>query len=41
MNKVIVFYVPVNFRAKQSHWVPAYMRGKVVEFHAGQTKKSA
>ncbi|HEX4602362.1 MAG TPA: hypothetical protein VH724_00065 [Candidatus Angelobacter sp.] len=41
MNKVIVFYVPQNFRAAQAPWVPASMRGRILEFHASQAKKSA
>jgi hypothetical protein len=41
MNKIIVFYVPENYRATQSPWAPASMRGKIIEFRAGQAKKSA
>jgi hypothetical protein len=31
MAKVIEFYVPVNFH-KPVKWVPAEMRGRVIEF---------
>ena len=39
MAQVIEFYIPNRFR-KNTKWVPAQQRGRVIEFPA-QIKKSA
>jgi hypothetical protein len=40
MAQVIEFYVPDRFR-KKVKWVPASLRGKVIEFPATPVKKTA
>lgn len=39
MAKIIEFYIPSRFR-KNAKWVPAELRGQVIEFSTGK-KKSA
>jgi hypothetical protein len=41
MGKLIEFYIPVNFPLHSTLWVSPSERGKVIEFHAVQDKKSA
>lgn len=41
MDKLIVFYVPVNFKALSAKWISPSERGKVIQFHALPAKKSA
>jgi hypothetical protein len=41
MRKLIVFYVPANFKPSPVQWIPPSERGKVIEFHGEQAKKSA
>jgi len=41
MGELIVFYMPVNFKASSAKWVPPSERGKVIQFQALQAKKSA
>ena len=40
MAKVIEFYIPEKYRQKVK-WIPVEQRGKVLEFPAVITKKSA
>ena len=39
MRKLIVFYVPANFKPSPVQWIPPSERGKVIEFHGEQAKK--
>jgi hypothetical protein len=41
MGQLIVFYVPASFRAPAAKWMPPSERGKIIDFHATATKKSA
>lgn len=41
MAKLIMFYVPANFPLSNKQWTPEEMRGKVINFPAGKTRKSA
>lgn len=41
MAKVIMFYVPANFPLSNKQWTPEEMRGKVINFPASKTRKSA
>jgi hypothetical protein len=38
MGKLIIFYVPANFKSLPVKWMPPSERGKVIAF---QAKKSA
>jgi hypothetical protein len=40
MARVIPFYIPENFRPKVK-WIPSAGPGKVIEFPATPTKRSA
>jgi hypothetical protein len=37
MAKIIVFYVPSNFRKKATKWIPPEQRGKVIPFGSATT----
>ena len=41
MAKVIEFYVPINFPLSNKQWTPEELRGKIINFPAGKTRKSA
>jgi hypothetical protein len=41
MAKLIVFYVPENFQKPKKQWTPEELRGKIIDFHASNTRKSA
>jgi hypothetical protein len=41
MAKLIVFYVPANFQSTKKQWTPEELRGKIINFHASNTRKSA
>jgi hypothetical protein len=41
MAKLIVFYVPANFQTPKKRWTPEELRGKIINFHACTTRKSA
>jgi hypothetical protein len=41
MAKLIEFYVPANFQSPKKQWTPEELRGKIINFHAGITRKSA
>ena len=41
MAKLIEFYVPANFKPPQKRWTPEELRGKIIDFHASTTRKSA
>jgi hypothetical protein len=41
MGKLIEFYIPVNFPLRSLHWISPSERGKIIEFHALQDKKTA
>ena len=41
MAKVIEFYVPANFQTPQKRWTPDKLRGKIIDFPASNTRKSA
>jgi hypothetical protein len=41
MAKLIEFYVPANFQSPKKQWTPEELRGKIINFHAGATRKSA
>jgi hypothetical protein len=41
MAKLIEFYVPANFQSPKKQWTPEELRGKIINFHAGTTRKSA
>jgi hypothetical protein len=40
MAQVIEFYIPAGFRAK-ARWVPAEVRGKIIQFPTMAMKRSA
>ena len=41
MAKLIEFYVPANFQSPKKQWAPEELRGKIINFHACTTRKSA
>jgi len=41
MAKLIMFYVPANFQSPKKQWTPEELRGKIINFHACTTRKSA
>jgi hypothetical protein len=41
MAKVIEFYVPINFPLSNKQWAPEELRGKIINFPARTTRKSA
>jgi hypothetical protein len=41
MAKMIEFYVPANFRPPKKRWTPEDLRGKIIDFQASITRKSA
>jgi hypothetical protein len=41
MAKLIVFYVPANFPLSNKQWTPEELRGKIINFPARTTRKSA
>lgn len=41
MAKLIEFYVPKTFHAPKKRWTPAELRGKIIDFQAASTRKSA
>jgi hypothetical protein len=41
MAKLIEFYVPANFQSPKKKWTPEELRGKIIDFHATNTRKSA
>lgn len=41
MAKLIEFYVPANFQSPKKQWTPEELRGKIIDFHASNTRKSA
>jgi hypothetical protein len=41
MAKLIEFYVPANFQSPKKQWTPEELRGKIINFHACTTRKSA
>jgi len=40
MAKLINFYVPANFHPKKQ-WTPEDLRGKIIDFPVGASRKSA
>jgi hypothetical protein len=40
MGKLIVFYVPASFPLRPANWLSPE-RGKIIEFHAKEDRKSA
>jgi hypothetical protein len=40
MAKLIEFYVPASFQPKKQ-WTPEELRGKIIDFHVSNTRKSA
>lgn len=40
MAKLIKFYVPANFQPKKQ-WTPEELRGKIIDFPVGASRKSA
>jgi hypothetical protein len=41
MAKLIEFYVPANFQTPKTRWTPEELRGKIIDFRASTTRKSA
>jgi hypothetical protein len=41
MAKLIEFYVPANFQTPKTRWTPEELRGKIIDFPASNTRKSA
>ena len=41
MAKLIMFYVPANFQLSNKQWTPEEERGKIINFPARVTRKSA
>jgi len=41
MAKLIEFYVPANFKAPKTRLTNEELRGKIIDFHASNTRKSA
>ncbi|HEV7519856.1 MAG TPA: hypothetical protein VGP89_02075 [Candidatus Angelobacter sp.] len=41
MAKLIEFYVPANFQTPKTRWTPEELRGKIIDFQASATRKSA
>jgi hypothetical protein len=41
MGELIVFYVPVSFKASAGKWIPPSERGKIIDFQSMQARKSA
>jgi hypothetical protein len=41
MCKVIIFYVPANFKSSPAKWMLPSKRGKIIEFHMERSQKSA
>jgi hypothetical protein len=41
MAKLIEFYIPANFQLSNKQWTPEELRGKIINFPAGMTRKSA
>jgi len=40
MGKLIVFYVPADFKSSPEKWIPQSERGKLIDFQA-RARKSA
>ena len=40
MAKLIEFYIPANFQSNKQ-WTPEKLRGKIINFPASMTRKSA
>lgn len=41
MGELIVFYVPASFKSRSDRWVPPSQRGKIIDFQATLSKKTA
>jgi hypothetical protein len=41
MAKLIEFYVPANFQPQKPRWTTEDLRGKIIDFHASSTSRSA
>jgi hypothetical protein len=41
MAKLIEFYVPANFQSPKKKWTPEELRGKIIDFHVSNPRKSA
>ena len=41
MAKLIEFYVPANFKAPKAQLTNEELRGKIIDFHTSNTRKSA
>ena len=41
MAKLIEFYVPATFQPPKTRWTPAELRGKIIDFNAATSRKSA
>ena len=41
MAKLIEFYVPANFQSPKKQWTPEELRGKIIDFPARASRKSA
>ena len=41
MAKLIEFYIPANFQLSNKQWTPKKLRGKIINFPASMTRKSA
>jgi hypothetical protein len=41
MAKLIEFYIPANFQLSNKQWTPEELRGKIINFPASMTRKSA
>jgi hypothetical protein len=41
MAKLIEFYIPANFQLSNKQWTPEELRGKIINFPANATRKSA
>jgi hypothetical protein len=41
MAQLIEFHVPANFQPPKQRWTPEEVRGKIIDFPASTTRKSA
>jgi hypothetical protein len=41
MAKLIEFYIPANYQSPKKQWTPEELRGKIIDFPASTTRKSA
>ena len=41
MAKIIEFHIPANFQPPKQRWTLEEMRGKIIDFQASTTRKSA